>query len=184
MAPFWNTEDIFFDGDLYFDQMIKDIDQAKSYITLEMYIFNDDIMGKKIVAHLINAQARGVKIQIIVDGVGSYGFFNKLHGIFLKKGIMVKMYNPLPFLHPFYGELSLSKKIQIFLTRLGRLNRRNHRKIITIDQTIMYTGSFNITAEHTRYHIENPWKDMWVRITGEHVKFAVLNFKKNWKLRD
>lgn len=48
----------------------------------------------------------------------------------------------------------------------------------------MYTGSFNITAEHTRYHIENPWKDMGVRITGEHVKFAVLNFKKNWKLRD
>ena len=180
----WDTEDIFFDGDEYFDQLVKDIDQAKHYITVEMYIFNDDILGKKIVAHLINAHSRGVKIQIIVDGVGSYSFFSKLYGIFHKKGIMVKMYNPLPFYHPFYGELSFLKKTKIFATRLWRINKRNHRKIITIDHSIMFSGSFNVASEHTRYHFEKPWKDMGVRVTGEHVKFAILNFKKNWKLRD
>jgi cardiolipin synthase len=119
-----------------------------------------------------------------VDGVGSYTFFNKLHVIFQKKGIMVKMYNPLPFYHPFYGKLNPIRKLKIFRTRLWRINRRNHRKIVTIDNSIMYAGSFNFTAEHTRYHIDTPWKDMGVRVTGEHVGFAVLNFKKNWKLRD
>ena len=184
MPQFWNTEEIFFDGDEYFDRLIKDIDQAQFYITVEIYIFNDDMLGKKVVNHLLNAHQRGVKVQIIVDGVGSYDFFDKLHGIFLKKGIVVKMYNPLPFYHPYYGNLTLYRKFHIFSLRLWRLNKRNHRKIITIDHNIMYTGSFNITAEHTRYHVEKAWKDMGVRVTGENVKFAVLNFKKTWKLRD
>ena len=97
---------------------------------------------------------------------------------------MVKMYNPLPFYHPYYGKLSFIRKLQGFGARMWRLNRRNHRKIITVDHTIMYTGSFNFTAEHTIDHLEKPWKDMGVRVTGDHVKFAVLNFKKIWKLRD
>lgn len=184
MSQFWKTEDIFYDGDDYFDRLIRDIDHAQHYITVEIYIFNDDTIGKKLAAHLINAHQRGVKVQIIVDGIGSYGFFDKLHGIFQKRGIMVKMYNPLPFYHPYYGKLSFVRKIQVFGARMWRLNRRNHRKIITIDHTILYTGSFNFTAEHTRYHMEKPWKDMGVRVEGEHVKFAVLNFKKLWKLRD
>lgn len=184
MSQFWKSEDIFYDGDEYFDHLIKDIDRAQHYITVEIYIFNDDLLGKKLTSHLLNAHQRGVKIQIIVDGIGSYGFFDKLHGIFQKKGIMVKMYNPLPFYHPYYGKLSFIRKIQVFGARLWRLNRRNHRKIITIDHTIMYTGSFNFTAEHTSDHLEKPWKDMGVRVTGDHVKFAVLNFKKIWKLRD
>lgn len=184
MSQFWKSEDIFYDGDEYFDHLIKDIDHAQHYITVEIYIFNDDLLGKKLTAHLLNAHQRGVKIQIIVDGIGSYGFFDKLHGIFQKKGIMVKMYNPLPFYHPYYGKLSFIRKIQVFGARMWRLNRRNHRKIITIDHTIMYTGSFNFTAEHTTDHLEKPWKDMGVRVTGDHVKFAVLNFKKIWKLRD
>lgn len=184
MSQFWKTENIFYDGDEYFDRLIKDIDQAQHYITVEIYIFNDDLLGKKITAHLLNAHHRGVKVQIIVDGIGSYGFFDKLHGIFQKKGIMVKMYNPLPFYHPYYGKLSIVRKFQVFGARMWRLNRRNHRKIITIDHTIMYTGSFNFTAEHTTDHLEKPWKDMGVRVTGDHVQFAVLNFKKIWKLRD
>jgi cardiolipin synthase len=184
MSNYWDSEKIFFDGDLYFESLFKDIDQAQSYITIEMYIFNDDILGKQLTSHLLSAHQRGVKIQIIVDGVGSYDFFSKLYGIFLMKGIPVKMYNPLPFYHPYYGKMGIQKKIQTLGTRLWRLNRRNHRKIITIDHSIMYTGSFNITVEHTKFHLETPWKDMGVKVTGQAVKFAVLNFKRVWKLRD
>jgi cardiolipin synthase A/B len=184
MLPTWTSEEVFFDGDEYFDRLLNDIDQAKNLITIEMYIFNDDMLGKKIAAHLIAAHQRGVKIQMIVDGIGSYDFFSHLHGVFAKKGIQVKMYNPLPFLHPFYGKITWWRKIELFTTRMLRLNKRNHRKIITIDEEIMFIGSFNITAEHTRYHLESPWKDMGLRVSGPNVKFAVLNFKKVWKLRD
>lgn len=184
MSGIWDSEKIFFDGDSYFESVFKDIDEARNYITLEMYIFSDDPLGKKLSEHLIKAQERGVKVQMVVDGIGSYGFFDKLHAEFLKKGILVKIYNPLPLYHPYYGKLTFIKKMYVFGARVWRLNRRDHRKIITIDNNIMYTGSFNVTVEHTRLHSMKAWKDMGIRVTGEQVKFAVLNFKKIWKLRD
>jgi cardiolipin synthase A/B len=184
MSGIWKSEQVFFDGDEYFDSLLKDIDRAQHYITVEIYIFNDDPLGKKITNQLLKAHQRGVKVQIVVDGIGSFGFFDQLNSVFLKSGIVAKMYNPLPFYHPFYGKLTFLRKFQVFATRMWRLNKRNHRKIITIDNTIMYTGSFNFTAEHTTLHIEAPWKDMGVKVTGDYVRFAVLNFKKVWKLRD
>jgi cardiolipin synthase len=184
MPLFWYTERIYYDGDDYFESILNDIDNAINYITIEMYIFNDDLVGKKFSSHLTAAHQRGVKVQIIVDGIGSFSFYNKLNDYFLKKGLFVKIYNPLPFYHPYRGKLSFLRKLTVIETRIWKLNRRNHRKVITIDENIMYVGSFNLTVEHTKHHSERPWKDMGVRVTGEHVKFAVMNFKRVWKLRD
>jgi len=181
---YWESEELFFDGDQFFDRLIKDIEAATESITVEMYIFNDDLLGRKMAAHLVAAQIRGVKVQVIVDGVGSYNFYERLSGLFSKRGIAVKTYNPLPFLHPFYGKVNFLRKLQIFLLRFGRLNKRNHRKIVTIDENILYSGSFNFTAEHTSFYHASAWKDMGVRVSGPMVKYAVLNFKRNWKLRD
>lgn len=184
MGHFWESEKIFFNGDDYFQQLIQDIDEAESYITVEMYIFNDDILGKKIAGHLINAHCRGVKVEVIVDGVGSFNFYEKLLPVFKKQKIKVKTYNPLPFLHPYSGQNDFFRRFNVLLVRFGRLNRRNHRKIITIDENILYTGSFNITSEHTRYHYDDAWFDMGVRVTGPRVAYGVLFFKRMWKLRD
>jgi cardiolipin synthase len=181
---YWDTEELFFDGDSYFDHLIKDIEDAKNSITVEMYIFNDDLLGKKLAGHLVAAQIRGVKVQIIVDGVGSYNFYERLGGLFEKHGITVRTFNPLPLLHPLTKKVNFLRKFQIFMLRLGRLNKRNHRKVVTIDEQIMYTGSFNFTAEHTSFHHTHAWKDVGIRVTGQMVKYAVLNFKRNWRLRD
>jgi len=184
MLNFWDSEEVFLDGDSYFERLLQDIDKSQNYITIEMYIFSDDSFGRKVADHLIDASRRGVKIQILVDGIGSFNFFDNLHREFIKNNIAVKMYNPLPFFHPYYGKLSFIRKIQVMILRMLKINQRNHRKIITIDHTIMYTGSFNITSEHTKYHFETAWKDMGVKVSGENVKYTILNFKKIWKLRD
>lgn len=80
--------------------------------------------------------------------------------------------------------MNLKRKIQAFFTRLGRLNQRNHRKIITIDSHIMYAGSFNFSIEHINEYKDQTWKDMGVRVEGENVKIALLHFKKIWKVRE
>lgn len=59
MSEFWKTERVFFNGDDYFDSLSQDIDQAKHFISVEMYIFNDDALGKKIATHLIVANSVG-----------------------------------------------------------------------------------------------------------------------------
>lgn len=184
MGNYWHKEDVFLDGDQYFDFLIRDIDAAQKLITIEIYIFNDDLLGQRITRHLIAAHKRGVKVQIIVDGVGSYGFFDRLYGEFAAQGIIVKMFHPLPLLHPHYGNLSFKQKVEAFFTRLWRMNQRNHRKIITLDSSTMYVSSYNFSIEHTRDYHETKWKDMGVRVEGEYVKVAVLNFKKIWNLKD
>ena len=184
MNKYWDKEEIFLDGDQFFDRLLDDIDQAKELITVEVYIFNDDSLGNKLAAHLIKAHQKGVIVQIIVDGIGSYNFFNTLYSLFFAAGIQVKMFHPLPLYHPFYGKLSFKRKIHAFFSRLWRLNQRNHRKIITLDSNIMYAGSFNFSIEHTKDHIQKKWKDMGVRVEGTNVKIALLYFKKIWKFRD
>lgn len=184
MLTSWKTEEVYLDGDQYFERLIKDIKEAQASISIEIYIFNDDVLGREIAAHLIAAKDRGVMVEIIVDGIGSHNFFDYLFDYFSAHSIAVKVYNPLPFLHPYYGHISFFKKAQFLFNRLLKLNKRDHRKIIIIDENIMYVGSFNITDEHTKRTNSKPWKDMGVRVTGEEVKFAVLNFKRNWKLRD
>lgn len=163
---------------------MTEIGHARELITVEMYIFNDDELGNLLATSLIKAHKRGVKVQVMVDGVGSYYFQGPLSERFKAEGIAIKFYNPLPFLQPLYGKLSLARKLNIFIQRFLRVNKRNHRKIITIDAEILYTGSFNFTAEHTRLSRTEIWKDMGVRVSGPLVKFALLNFKRNWKFRD
>lgn len=48
-----NTVEIFTNGKAKFDSLIQDITNAKHSINLEYYIFNDDIIGRKIADALI-----------------------------------------------------------------------------------------------------------------------------------
>lgn len=180
----WTSEEVFFEGDLYFERLLQDINEAQTSISLEIYIFSEDSLGHKFQEALINAKKRGVHVQLMVDGIGSHDLSRDFLKRFEENHIRVKIYNPLPFYHPFYGKLNWSKKFSILNKRALRINKRNHRKIFIIDETILYTGSFNITSAHTSDHYEEAWQDMGVRVSGEKVAFGVLNFKKNWKLRD
>jgi cardiolipin synthase A/B len=183
MTYLWKKEEIFLSGEKYFERIISDIGSARSWVTVEMYIFNDDVLGKRVAQALIEASRRNVTVQLLVDGVGSHRFFQTLYPLFAQEKIGVKVYNPLPFLHPYYGKLNIYGKLHALGVRLLRLNKRDHRKIITIDEYVLYAGSFNITSEHTKIGTEQAWKDMGVRVQGEHVKFAVMNFLKSWRLR-
>ena len=55
-------------GNEYFEDLIKLIDSAKNILHLQVYIFDDDATGKQIVASLIDATSRGVKVYLMVDG--------------------------------------------------------------------------------------------------------------------
>lgn len=184
MDNIWESEEVFFEGDLYFQRLLQDISQAKQSITIEIYMFCEDKLGLKLQEALIQARIRGIQVQIIIDGIGSHKLSRAFMDQFYQNQIRVKVYNPIPFFHPLYGKLNWSKKFSVLNKRALRMNKRNHRKIFIIDECILYTGSFNITSIHTSDHFELAWKDMGVRVTGEKVVFGVLNFKKNWKLRD
>jgi cardiolipin synthase len=112
-----------------YDYMLDDIKAAKSEILIEVYKFNSDEIGTRFRDVLVEKAKEGVKVKVLADSFGSTStnlFFNPL----VKAG----------------GEVRFFKKIKIFLDSFTKNHRRNHRKIITIDREILYTGSANITS--------------------------------------
>ncbi len=136
-------ETLFFDGKDYFEALINAIDQARSSIFLESYIFNFDEIGKLVIRALLRAAARQVKVKVLIDGLGSCDSANKIIEV-LSPSCKVRIYHPLPWKlrHFLYAYPS------VLLHSFFNINVRNHRKLVIIDQKLLFTGSFNITKEH------------------------------------
>ncbi|MDU2198043.1 MAG: PLDc N-terminal domain-containing protein, partial [Peptostreptococcaceae bacterium] len=120
MFPFTtnNKVDIFVDGNEKFERLIKDIENAKDHIHLEYFIIKDSDIGQKIKNLLIKKSKENVKIKILYDDVGCWRFW--FHREFFNEmkshGIEIVPFLPTKF--PIIG---------------GKLNYRNHRKIVVID---------------------------------------------------
>lgn len=168
------------DGDDYYDLVIQDITNAESSICIESYIFSFDAVGQNILKHLALAQRRGVKVEILIDGFGSFFWLQKIEKFCNEHNIRLKVYRKFPL-----SILSLSQSIFRFAFRtqklFSRLNQRNHRKLILIDQKIAFLGSLNITAEHSRRAFgRQAWRDTGVRYSGQ-MKELINAFYFTWK---
>ncbi|BDY05273.1 cardiolipin synthase [Ferrimonas sp. YFM] len=137
-------------------RIIVDIRNAKSSVHLEFYIWHPGGLANEVADALIEARQRGVQVRVLLDGAGSRDFFNSLWaykmesaGVEIVKALGV---NPL----------------RMFLRRM---DLRQHRKIVVIDQEIAYTGSMNLVD--SRYFKQSSgvgeWIDIMVRITGPSV---------------
>ncbi|MBE0650001.1 MAG: phosphatidylserine/phosphatidylglycerophosphate/cardiolipin synthase family protein [Bacteroidales bacterium] len=113
----------------FYHKMIKDIRGATKYVYLETFRVGADVIGERFRSALIEARKKGVEIKILIDywGAGSvrYGFFDEL----IEMG----------------GKVRFFKKIKYNFDFFTRSHRRNHRKLLLIDDEITYIGSSNIT---------------------------------------
>lgn len=183
--PLWTTETLFMEGDQYFESLLRDIENATNFITVEIYIYQWDMLGQKLFEALERAAVRGVEVRMLLDAVGSHAFIQRLQAINYHRNIKVKVFNPHPWTFAYRNWSNLFRVVKIFFTRLMWVNRRDHRKIFTIDERITYIGSFNVAADHLReVHNELAWKDVGLRLTGWIAPLFILSMLKNWGLRD
>ncbi len=113
----------------YINSLLDDIAQAKHKIYIEVYKFGHDSVGKKIRQALIQKAKEKIEIKLLVDSWGTGRidpFFNQL----LQLGAEVRAFS----------------RIKININFFTNSHRRNHRKIIVIDDKISYIGSANLTA--------------------------------------
>jgi len=179
----WSSEDIFFIGNEYFNDLISGIKNAKEFIDFECYIFYPDNLGKIIIALLIEASKNGVYVRLIIDGYGSLNWNTLQLSELTDSGIEVKIFHPLPW------HLSLYKKtivkegfINKFLYLSSRINKRDHRKLYIVDKTTAWSGSMNITSSHLNQNNGDAlWLDCGVKITGESILELSDNFDEIWK---
>lgn len=177
----WDSVQIFHSGDDFFASMMRDIRVAKYKIQIEVYIFSVDALTSLLLKELSTARQRGINVQILVDGFGSFQSLKALQKICEKEKLQFKIFRALPM-----SESGFAKYFFKYLFRikyiLRRLNKRNHRKITFIDSSVAYIGSFNNTMVHSE-KIKGPksWRDTGVRLSGPPLKHLSHSMEEIWK---
>lgn len=155
-------------GDAFFAQLINDIDAATASCHLLSYIYLDDEDGRRVAEALIRASGRKVACRVLVDSLGSKGFLHSRTRQRMEEA-GVQVHEGLP--------------TRILTMLWARMDVRNHRKIVVIDNTIGYIGSQNIASESfapkARYA---PWVDCMVRMHGPGVHDLQELFIEDWYL--
>lgn len=176
-------EKVFDQGDEYFEALIDAIECAQHSIKLEVYIFDDDVIGERTSAALIKAAARHVSIEVIVDAAGSYTSLDWLSTNLQSQSIQVRIYHPLPWQFSHYPRsIKQGNTLDKALYFLRKVNRRDHRKLCIIDNEQLFTGSFNISVVHvSTSNGGEGWRDFGVQLTGPRVADIALQFDAVWQ---
>ena len=158
-----NSAEELVNGDRIFPAMLDALRAARSTITFEMYIYWSGSVGKAF-ADVLSERARaGVKVHVLLDGVGS----GKIEDAYIEQmqaaGVEVRRYNEPRFY------------------TLNRLNNRTHRKIVIVDGRIAFTGGVGI-ADQWLGNAEDParWRDTHFRLEGPAVAHMQAAFMDNW----
>lgn len=183
----WLKEEVFQDGDLFFQSLERDLLSAKYVIYLETYIFNTDALGSKILECLKKAASNGVWVRVLLDGIGSlYWTYDQAQAL-AKHGVYVKFFHPLPWQIK-RSDILKFFNLKLLFQRLIQVNRRNHRKSCVIDYEIAYVGGMNISSNHMKsLSGDLAWKDCAVKVQGKEVSHLVFAFERawsNWPERD
>lgn len=164
-APVYTGSDIELigDGGEMIDRLVGDIDEAREFVNLQFYIFNDDVTGRRVAEALKRAAQRGVRVRVIYDHVGSFKtrrrFFRRLQ----EAGVEA---------HPFF---------KVSFPTLGtRVNWRNHRKIVVIDGRTGYIGGMNLADRYINGGSYGIWRDCHARVTGPVVNGLQYSFAVDW----
>lgn len=136
------------------------IEGAERNLRLFFYMFRADSTGRRVVAALEEAVARGVDVELIIDSFGS-GRETRLFTNFVAAG----------------------GKFAHFMARFGtRYLIRNHQKMIIADEQSAMIGGFNITDQYFVTGQSNGWHDLGVLLEGRAVSQLVRWFcgLANW----
>ncbi|HRL71091.1 MAG: hypothetical protein KA463_03480 [Flavobacterium sp.] len=144
--------ELVYSGKDYFARLEAIIRDAQFEIHLQMYLFENDATGKRIVAALKEAALRKVEIYVLLDGLGSLSFPDELLKDLKFSGINIRFFAPLFSTYTFY------------------LGRRLHRKVVVADAKVALVGGINIADKYHGSTTEKPWLDYAVQLNGEIAK--------------
>ncbi len=151
-------------GQHAFDELIELIENAKQSIDIGCYLFGKDKAGDKILAILSRKIAEGIKVRLLIDGVGSFHFPTKRLRQFKKNGGEYAWFIPL-FQAPFNG----------------RSNLRLHRKMIIVDQEWIWSGGRNISDLYFDFsEREKGWIDLSFTQQGPVATCYATIFESDW----
>jgi cardiolipin synthase A/B len=149
-----NNLQLFQSGREYFPALIQAIDEATSRVQMETYLFDVFGAGADVADALIRAAQRGVKVQVLVDGIGTHPLPDAWQKKISETGVNWCVYSPLAsswdILRPYHW-------------------RRLHRKLCVVDHQRMFCGGINVLDDfHDPNHgaLTEPRLDFALSATG------------------
>lgn len=159
-----NDVDFYIDGQEKYRALAEDLRRAEHFIHIQYYIIKNDVLFQQIKDILIEKAAQGVEVRILFDAMGCRSVSHKFWRELNRKGIMTAEFFPA-----ILGRLQL------------RINYRNHRKIVVIDNKVAYVGGFNIGKEYVDLDDKfGHWRDTHLRIQGNAVLSLQARFILDW----
>ncbi len=156
------------DSDSAIDEMIADVDSATGTVHLCMYIWLADHNGLRFKDALVRAAKRGVTVRALIDALGSRLFIRSAHWKELVEA-GADMRIALPIGNP----------LRVFAR--GRLDLRNHRKSLIVDDRVAWCGSQNLADPAFRVKPRfAPWVDIMTRWEGPVVGDCQFLFVSDW----
>ena len=157
-------------GTAAYDAMIAMIDGARRTVDVEFYTVAPGTAADRLGAALQGAGARGLRVRILIDALGSSSLPAEWAERLRAAGAEVRRFNPRPLL---------------------RWSFRDHRKLIVCDDELALVGGFNIAPAFEGDGISRGWRDLAVLIEGPvaqdlargfSVLFAAANLERaQWR---
>lgn len=156
------------DGTHALQALLAVIDGAQHTLDVCTFVFGRDEVGRVVAAHLAARARAGVRVRLLLDGVG-----RMLHG------------------RPDLSELECAGvAVQLFVPIVhsplkGRVNLRNHRKLLVADAghatARLWCGGRNLAAEYFSGRPgQPPWHDLSFDLRGAFVRQAAELFESDW----
>jgi cardiolipin synthase A/B len=140
-------------GDLLFPALTEAIDAARAEVLLETYIFEFDRSVLPVAQALARAAERGVRVRVVVDGVGTGALPAEWVQRWRAAGVQWHVFNP-------------ARGWRVLLPKRWR---RLHRKLCVVDGTLAFCGGINLLDDHydpNHGELTEPRLDFAVRVTG------------------
>lgn len=136
-------------GESYFDALLELINESKHLLHLQVYIFELDETGNKVLSALQEAVLRNVKVFLVVDGFGSLSLGSAFKNRMQEIGIAFRFFSEMPF------------------PGIFQAGRRLHHKVCVADKRKVLVGGINIANKYRGNDTDLPWLDFALLVEGK-----------------
>jgi cardiolipin synthase len=150
-------------GDRFYEAELAAIRSARSFVSMEAYIFQKGQIADRFIDALAERARAGVEVRLVLDAVGSFSTRLKTFEKLTAAGGQVRWYNPLRWYN------------------VGRYDCRTHREILVVDGAVAFIGGAGV-ADHwykTRGRTKR-WRDTMVMVRGQAVGSIQAMIVENW----
>lgn len=151
------------DSEHYFPRLLDLIEHAEHYIIIEQYLVESGYHTSQLINALVAAANRNVAVLLLLDDFGSTGLNHHDRQLIQQENISLVFYNPIRY------------------RRWYRNLKRDHRKLIIIDNHTGMTGGAGFTDAFDYENNPEAWHDVMLEISGPVINDWLNSFTHIWK---